>query len=83
MLQSQDQHEQEECELFTEHQLFDINSRQENQIKHVGRTTPNLVVSLSSNRAQTYVRKYNTDICVKRMWLNVCAERSALFSPSH
>jgi len=28
-MQPKDQHEQEECELFTGHQLFDINSGQE------------------------------------------------------
>jgi hypothetical protein len=48
-------------------------------IKNLGHDTPKLNISQSwSSRIQTYVRKFNLAICIKRKWLSDCAEKSAL-----
>jgi hypothetical protein len=47
-------------------------------IKDLGCVTPDLVISQSSSRIRTCVRKFNPAIYAKRKWLSGCAERNAL-----
>ena len=39
-------------------------------IKYIRRATPGLIISQSSSRVQTYVKKNNPSIYAKREWLN-------------
>jgi hypothetical protein len=52
-------------------------------IKNEGGATPDLVISQSPrSRIQTYVRKFNPAIYVKRKWLNGRAEKKRSVRPS-